>query len=112
MDNQQINVKAAKLLGNLVMEHDKCESCSIAIHNNTTRLFNVFTNPQDLIDMVKFLGERGIYFRFIAPKDKRGWVIEYIQEDFMNYTYFSSYEMAVGAAIKDYVEEQNPSEST
>jgi len=58
MNQQEVNLKAAKLLGYATIRHDKSESCSIKIVNNTTRLFNVFTNPADCLAVVKMLGER------------------------------------------------------
>jgi len=89
MNHQLVNIMSAELLGHKTFKHDKCESCSVSTPNST-KLFNIFTNPTDCLDVVKVLGQK--HKIYIAPL-KQQWFASHMDGE------FDTYEEAVGAAV-------------
>jgi len=96
----ECNIAAAELLGYEYIVHDKLASGSISIriHSNTTRLFNLFTNPADCLAVVKKFGCIPIHIASFV--DSINGLTRWFWDDHEDGSsiHYETYEEAVGAA--------------
>jgi len=111
----EVNIKAAMLYSKTkpLTRRGKCYvsmnpfeamyiSIELEVDNVLYREFNIFTNAQDLLDMVKKLGEHDIDILSYNLENGQNWKARYNMEGLSKLC--STYEEAVAAAVMEVVQ--------
>lgn len=100
MNQLEINLKAAKMLGLRGVEEGDCKTAIHYPHLDYQQFFDLFTNPSDTLAVVKMLGEKhGISIMLNDSLAGKEWFWRGVRGFAMGMP-MKTYEEAVGAAVE------------